>query len=53
MASLQAIKYEDGRLFILDQLLLPQESVFEEIKGVQDGWIAIKDMKVTQPSQSA
>ncbi len=46
MATLEAIKYTDGELFILNQLLLPQESVFEEIKGVQDGWNAIKTMKV-------
>eukprot|EP00794_Sanderia_malayensis_P016996 gene16996-18708_t len=36
MATLEAIKYDDGELCILNQLLLPQESVFEKITGVQD-----------------
>ena len=46
MATLEAIKYENGKLHILDQLLLPIQSVFEEIKSVEDGWRAIKEMKV-------
>lgn len=46
MATLEAIKYKDGKLFILNQLLLPQESVFEEVKSVEEGWTAIKEMKV-------
>ena len=47
MATLEAIKYADGKLHILDQLQLPQKSVMEEIKTVEDGWHAIKDMKVS------
>ncbi|XP_065072148.1 methylthioribose-1-phosphate isomerase-like [Rhopilema esculentum] len=46
MATLEAIKYENGKLHILDQLLLPLQSVFEEIKSVEDGWRAIKEMKI-------
>lgn len=43
---LQAIKYENHRLHILDQLKLPHESVYEEVKSVEDGWKVIKTMKV-------
>ncbi|XP_014254783.1 methylthioribose-1-phosphate isomerase [Cimex lectularius] len=43
---LQAIKYKNGRLEILDQLLLPQCSKYTEIKNVSDGWNAIKSMNV-------
>ena len=45
--SLLAIKYKRGHLEILNQLLLPHESVYEEIKGVEDGWQAIRTMKVS------
>ena len=44
--SLLAIKYHRGHLEILNQLLLPHESVYEEISGVEDGWQAIRSMKV-------
>lgn len=44
---LQAIKYNrDGKLEILDQLLLPAVTKFQEIKGVEDGWKAINRMQV-------
>lgn len=46
MSTVEAMKYQNGRLHILNQLLLPKETVFEEIKNVEDGWHAIKDMKV-------
>ena len=45
--SLLAIKYKRGHLEILNQLLLPHKSVYEEISGVEDGWQAIKAMKVS------
>ncbi|KAJ3412178.1 hypothetical protein HDV05_001153 [Chytridiales sp. JEL 0842] len=54
-ATLEAIKYKRGyghgqrndrSLQILDQLLLPFESVYEDVKGVQDGFDVIKSMKV-------
>ncbi|CAH0395536.1 unnamed protein product [Bemisia tabaci] len=44
--ALQAIKYDTGKLEILDQLLLPKESKYISIKGVEDGWRAIHNMQV-------
>lgn len=44
--TLQAIKYERGRLDILDQLLLPDTSRYVPIKDTEDGWQAIKKMQV-------
>ena len=43
---LQAIKYERGKLHILDQLKLPYQKVFLEINGPQAAWDAIKMMQV-------
>ncbi|XP_053168938.1 methylthioribose-1-phosphate isomerase isoform X1 [Hemicordylus capensis] len=44
--SLEAIRYRRGSLQILNQLLLPQQSLYEEIGSVQQGWEAIRAMKV-------
>ncbi|XP_044756453.1 methylthioribose-1-phosphate isomerase [Coccinella septempunctata] len=44
--SLRAIKYENNSLEILDQLLLPAQSKYVPIKGVEDGWKAINKMQV-------
>ena len=44
--TLQAIRYKRGSLEILNQKLLPLESVYEELKSADDGFYAIKDMKV-------
>uniref|UniRef100_A0A670JJH8 Methylthioribose-1-phosphate isomerase 1 n=1 Tax=Podarcis muralis TaxID=64176 RepID=A0A670JJH8_PODMU len=44
--SLEAIRYRRGSLQILNQLLLPQQSLYEEIGSVEDGWRAIRTMKV-------
>ncbi|XP_067829176.1 methylthioribose-1-phosphate isomerase [Heptranchias perlo] len=44
--SLEAVKYRRGSLQILNQLLLPQRSRYEEIGSVQGGWEAIREMKV-------
>lgn len=44
--SLQAIKYENGNLEILDQLLLPGQSKYVTVKGVEDGWRVINTMQV-------
>lgn len=41
-----AIKYEDKKLFVLDQRLIPTKEVYVEIKNIQDGFDAIADMKV-------
>ena len=46
--SLLAINYQRGHLEILNQLVLPHKSVYEEIRGVEDGWQAIKTMKVSE-----
>lgn len=45
--SLRAIKYENNNLEILDQLLLPAQSKFITINGVEDGWKVINKMQVT------
>ncbi|KAL1140861.1 hypothetical protein AAG570_000789 [Ranatra chinensis] len=44
--TLQAIKYNKGKLEILDQLLLPTQSVYRDILSVEDGWKAINSMQV-------
>ena len=44
---LSAINYDKGKLSILNQLLLPQETVYENIETVEDGWNAINKMKVS------
>lgn len=44
-ATLEAIKYKDGQLEILDQLALPHETIFEKAETIQDGHAAIKTMK--------
>lgn len=44
--SLQAIKYNNGVLEILDQLLLPGHSKYVSVKGVEDGWKVINTMQV-------
>lgn len=45
-ATLLAIKYETGKLEILDQLLLPESCKYIPINNVQDAWHAIHEMKV-------
>lgn len=44
--SLQSIKYAAGSLEILDQLLLPGQSKYLRVAGVEDGWKAINKMQV-------
>lgn len=44
--TLEAIKYNGQKLQILNQLLLPFESVYEEIQSYKDAWEAIRSMKV-------
>ena len=44
--SLQAIKYKNGSLEILDQLLLPGQSKYVSVNGVEDGWKVINTMQV-------
>ena len=44
--SLEAIKYQDGKLELLDQLRLPHETIYLNIETLQDGWKAINEMNV-------
>lgn len=46
--TLEAIKYKNGELKILDQLLLPAESRYIDINGVEEGWHAIHSMQVSK-----
>jgi len=43
---LQAIKYSRGSLQILDQLRLPHEEAYINIRIIQDAWNAIHNMQV-------
>jgi methylthioribose-1-phosphate isomerase len=45
---LQSIKFDAGSnsLEILDQLLLPEQTKYLKIKGVEDGWKVINKMQV-------
>lgn len=45
--SLEAIKYNNGKLEILDQLLLPVQSKYLSVKNVEDGWKVINKMQVS------
>ncbi|KXS20496.1 putative translation initiation factor [Gonapodya prolifera JEL478] len=45
-STLEAIKYRPGRLEILNQLLLPWESVYEDVDDSVAGHAVIKTMKV-------
>jgi len=47
--SLQSIKYSRGSLEILDQLLLPGQSKYVVVRGVEDGWKVINKMQVRMP----
>lgn len=42
---LEAIKYKPGSLEILDQLKLPHQEEYDAIRGSEDGWHAIKEMR--------
>uniref|UniRef100_A0A3Q2GRX2 Methylthioribose-1-phosphate isomerase 1 n=1 Tax=Cyprinodon variegatus TaxID=28743 RepID=A0A3Q2GRX2_CYPVA len=44
--TLEAIRYRSGSLQILNQLLLPHQTVYEDIRSVQNAYQAIKSMKV-------
>lgn len=44
--TLKSIKYKDGDLEILDQLLLPAKSEYKKIIDVEEGWEAIHNMHV-------
>lgn len=44
--ALVPLKYKQGKLEVLNQLLLPQQEEWEEIESLEDGWQAIRQMKV-------
>jgi methylthioribose-1-phosphate isomerase len=44
--SLQSIKYENGYLEVLDQLQLPHAVAYAQVRTAEDGWHAIKEMRV-------
>lgn len=44
--SLEAIKYANGKLEILNQLLLPEQFIYEDCSDSVKGWNAIQQMKV-------
>ena len=46
MSTLEAIRYKDGVLEILDQLLLPSQTKYERVKSVEDAWKVIQTMRV-------
>ncbi|KAK7930217.1 hypothetical protein WMY93_006612 [Mugilogobius chulae] len=43
--TLEAIRYKAGSLQVLNQLLLPHQTVYDEIRSVQNAYEAIKSMK--------
>lgn len=43
---LQAIKYSDGNLTILDQLQLPYREQYVTVQTTEEAWHAIRDMRV-------
>jgi len=43
---LEAIKYQSGKLKIVDQLLLPHDVCYVDVCDSHDGWKAIHDMQV-------
>lgn len=44
--ALESIRYNDGKLEVLDQLLLPAQNKYIAVKGVEDGWKVINRMQV-------
>ncbi|XP_063980451.1 methylthioribose-1-phosphate isomerase [Diachasmimorpha longicaudata] len=44
--TLEAIKWENGKLEILDQILLPAITRYVPVRGVEDGWKVINTMQV-------
>ena len=43
---LEAIKYGDGSLAILDQLQLPYKEDYTPLRTTEDAWLAIREMRV-------
>ena len=47
--TLEAIRYTSGRLEVLDQLLLPHQSVYVPVTDTDGGWSVINKMQVLWP----
>lgn len=45
-ANLQAIKYSRGKLLVLDQLRLPHEHHYDEVKTAEEAFDCIRSMRV-------
>ena len=45
--TLEAIRYRDGVLEILNQLALPSRTEYELVDSVEDAWKVIRSMKVS------
>jgi len=46
MDGLQAIKYERGKLEVLDQLRLPHEFIYDRVQTCEEAFDCIKSMRV-------
>lgn len=46
ITNVMAVEYKDGKVYFLDQTLLPNEVILEEMKTVEACWEAIKKLKV-------
>jgi len=44
--ALQSLKYERGSLKVLDQLLLPHDTQYIDVKDSKDAWSVIRNMQV-------
>lgn len=44
--GLKAIKYECGKLLVLDQLKLPHEFVYDDVSTCEEAFDCIKSMRV-------
>ena len=42
---LEPIRYTRGSLQIINQLVIPAKTEYIDIENVEDGWVAIREMK--------
>ena len=42
---LEPIRYKRGSLQIINQLVIPAKTEYIDIENVEDGWVAIREMK--------
>jgi hypothetical protein len=53
MAELKAIKYQRGKLDVLDQLRLPHEFLYDNVSTCEEAFDCIKSMRVRGNSQNS